>query len=427
MRNLTNILYALAVFLLIAQWPSGTNASEQPALKVGEIRVHGNHKIKPHILRREIPLKRGDIYVEETLEKAHQRIRRIPGVDYSDIRIALSPRDTLLILTIVVTEKPTFNGRPLIRRGYQNKMSFGLEIWEKNFRGESEELSGSFLLRGNTLFNAHWRNPWVGTGPRIGVNLDLFYKDYVYVYDDLGPVYTDAPIERFGGELSLFRKIGDKTHISVGGGFESEKITRFGDFPPPNRETYAIISATLLYDSRQTPIYPWNGIYLKTTAREHGLGNERVTAHEGLVDLRLFKSIFGRAVLAGHSRIRYFDGDKVPIYRRDHIGGSHTLRGYDYGSFHGYRSIVTGVEGRIPVNFSIDLPVESLILGMAFHVFADAASAWDDNNNLTVDNFHGTFGAGVVFISEGLSGLRFDYGWRLDDPGRFEFDVRMKF
>ena len=427
MRHHTNILYFVAVFLLIAPWPSGTDASEQAALRVGEIRVHGNQKIKTHILRREIPFKRGDILVEEALEKAHQRIRKIPGVDYSNIRVAISPRDSLLILTIVVTEKPTFNGRPLIQRGYQNKMSFGLEIWEKNFRGESEELSGSFLLRGNTLFNASWRNPWFGIGSRLGISLDLFYKDYVYVYDDLGPTFTDAPIERFGGEISLFRNVGDKTQISIGGGFETQKITRLGDFPVPNWETYAIVSAAFSYDSRQTPIYPWNGIYLQTIARELGPGNENVNAHEGLVDLRLFKSIFGRAVLAGHSRIHYHDGDKIPIYRRDHIGGSHTLRGYDYGSFHGYRSIVTGVEGRIPVNFSIDLPVENLLLGMAFHVFADAASAWDDNKNLTVDNFHGTFGAGVVFISEGLSGLRFDYGWRMDDPGRFEFDVRMKF
>jgi outer membrane protein assembly factor BamA len=349
----------------------------------------------------------------------------LPGVDYSNIRVALSPRDSLLILTVVVTEKPTFNGRPLIRRGYQNKVSFGLEIWERNFRGLSEELTGSFLLRGNTLFNASWHNPWIGTGPRVGLGIDLFYKDYVYVYDELGPVFTDAPIERFGGEMSLSRSFGANARLSIGGGFESAKITRQGNFPKPDWETFATVSASFLYDSRHTRIYPWNGIYLRTTAREIGQGNENVTSHEGIVDLRLFKSIFGRAVLAGHGRLHYRDGDKIPIYRRDHIGGSMTLRGYDYGSFHGYRSIVTGVEGRLPVNFSIDLPVEKVLLGMAFHLFADAATAWEDE--LSIDNFHGTFGAGVVFISEGLSGVRFDYGWRLDDPGRFEFDVMMKF
>lgn len=415
------------VLLMAVLTPGEAAASEPFALKVGEIRVHGNQKIRPHILIREIPFKRGDTYDEEKLDRAHQRIRTIPGVDYSDIRVALSPRDSLLIITVVVTEKPTFNGRPLIRRGYQNKMSFGLELWEKNFRGESEELSGLFLLRGNTLFSASWSNPWIGMGPRIGVGLELFYKDYVYVYDDMGAVFTDAPVERFGGELSLFRNLGDRTRISLGGGFESAKITRLGDFPDPDWETFASASVTLSYDSRQTLVYPWNGIYFQTVAKEIGLGNENVTAHEGIADLRLFKSVFGRTVLAGHGRLHYRDGDKIPVYRRDHIGGSQTLRGYDFGSFHGYRSFVTGVELRLPMNFSMELPVEDVLLGMAFHIFADAASAWDDDKDLSVDNFHGTFGAGVVFISEGLSGLRFDYGWRMHDPGRFEFDVTMKF
>jgi outer membrane protein assembly factor BamA len=427
MRTSLILFYLLVLFLGIALPPGGAEADEPPPLRVGEVRTHGNRMIRSHILTREIPFHRGDIYDEEKLLEARQRIQKIPGVDYSDIRVALSPRDSLLIITVVVTEKSTRNGRPLFRRGYQNKFSFGLEVWERNFRGESEELTGSFLLRGNTLFNASWRNPWIGTGPRIGAALDLFYKDYVYVYDDLGPVFTDAPIERFGGELSLFRNIGDRMIVALGGGFEAARITRLGNFPEPDWVHFATASIMFLYDSRQTRVYPWNGIYLQTVGRELGLGNETVTAHEGLVDLRLFKSIFGRAVLGCHGRLNYRDGDKIPIYRRDHIGGSQTLRGYDFGSFHGYRSFVTGMEARLPVNFSMDLPVEDVLLGMAFHLFADAASAWDDDRDLTVDNFHGTFGAGVVFISEGLSGLRFDYGWRLDDPGRFEFDVTMKF
>jgi len=427
MRYRLLLPYLLLVTFFTAL-PSGETAASDPHdLKIGEIRVHGNHRIRPYILTREIPFDIGDPYDEDKLLEAQGRIQKIPGVDYSAIRVALNPRDSLLILTVVVTEKPTFNGRPLIQRGYQNKVSFGLELWEKNFRGVSEELSGSFLLRGNTLFNASWRNPWIGTGPHIGVGMDLYYKDYVYVYDDLGPVFTDAPVERFGGELSLFRNLGDDMIVSIGGGFESAKVTRLGDFPAPDWETFGTVSVTFSYDSRHTPMYPWNGICFHASGRELGLGNEDVSSREGLVDLRLFKSLFGRTVLGGQGRLNYRDGDHIPIYRRDHIGGSQTLRGYDFGSFSGYRSLVSGVEFRIPVNFSMDLPVEDVLLGMSFHLFADAASAWDDDKDLSIDNFHGTFGAGVVFLSEGLSGIRFDYGWRLDDPGRFEFDVSMKF
>ncbi|MFH1754783.1 MAG: BamA/TamA family outer membrane protein [Candidatus Latescibacterota bacterium] len=407
---------------------SGASQAGDPfAPRIGDIRLHGNNKIRSYILLREIPFTRGDLFDEAKLDRAHQRIRAIPGVDYSNFRVAYSPRDSSLILTLIVTEKPTFNGRPLIRRGYQNKMSFGLELWEKNFRGHSEKLSASVLLRGNTLINVSWRNPWVGAGPRVGLGVNLFYKDYIYVYDDVGPLFTGAPIERYGGEVVLFRDLGSWMNISLAGGFESAKISPHGELPEPDRTTFATASLTFRYDSRRTPIYPWNGMYFEASAKELGPGSENVSCHEGLLDVRLFKSVAGRAVLAGHSCLLYRNGDKIPIYRRDHLGGAVTLRGYDYGSFHGNRSLLSGVEGRLPVNFSMNLPVEDILLGMAFHVFADAAAAWDDDDDLSSDNVHGTFGAGVVFISEGLSGIRFDYGWRLDDPGRFEFDVVMKF
>ncbi|NIM20326.1 MAG: BamA/TamA family outer membrane protein [Candidatus Latescibacteria bacterium] len=413
--------------LLIAWTPALPETSETPPFRVGQIRVYGNEKIRTHILRREIPFRRGDLFDEEELDEARSRIQKIPGVDYSEVRAAYSPRDSSIVLSIIITEKSTFNGRPLFRRGYQNKISLGLELWELNFRGRSERLSGSFLLRGNTIVTASWENPWIGTGPRVGVGVRLTYEEYKYVYGDLGKALEDASIERLHAKLRIFRKLGSRTRITLSGGIESVRSSTPGVTLEPERDTYPTVAISFVHDSRDSPTYPWNGVYFRAKGEEVGPGSETFSIHEGTADLRLFKSLAGRGVIAGHGRLRYRDGDRMPAYRREHIGGAQTLRGYDYGSFHGTRSIVSGIEGRLPLNFSRNLPIEDVLIGIAFHAFADAAVAWEDNEDLSTRNFHGTFGAGVILLAKGASGLRFDYGWRLDDPGRFEFDIGMKF
>ncbi len=427
-RRFVYVLLLGPFFALAAPGPAPGEEAGTPPLRVGKIVVYGNKRIRSYILEREIPFKSGDLFDEEKLRKARVRLRKVPGVDYSEVRVAYTPKDSSLLISVIVTEKPTFNGRPLIRRGQQNKISLGLELWEKNFRGRSEKLTGSFLLRGNTIVTASWENPWIGSVPHLGTGVNLFYKKYNYVYDDVGSAFADAPIERYGAELELFRQLGEDTRVSLSGGFESVESTVSGaTLDAEGKDTYSIVSLCLRHDSRRNPVYPWNGIFFRAVAQEIGWGNETVSIREETADLRLYKSLFGRGIIAGHGWLRYRDGDRIPFYRREHIGGSQSLRGYDYGSFHGTSSIVTGIEGRLPINFSMNLPAEDMLLGFAWHAFADAATAWENDKNLSLQNFHGSFGVGVILLSLSSSGFRFDYAWRLDGPGRFEFDIGMKF
>jgi outer membrane protein insertion porin family len=396
-------------------------------LRIKDIRIYGNTRIRSFILRREIPFQHGDTLDDAKLAEARKRLRRVPGVDYSDLAVSYQPQDSSVSLTLIITERSTFNGRPLIQRGQQNKMSFGLELWDKNFRGRSETLSGFFLLRGNTMAGLLWENPWLGGGPRLGAGLDLWYKKYLYVYDDAGPRFRDASIEWFGSSLRLFYEPGRAGRITLAGGFETVQSPVAGMTVSDDRDTYAALSVNYRLDSRSDPVYPFDGVYVEAGAEEIGAGQSRISVHETRLDLRTLRSLWDRGIVAVQGRILHRDGDPVPLYYRQHLGGSRTLRGFDFGSFHGASSIVTSVEGRLPVNFSRAYPASQVLLGLAWHLFADAGMAWDRDRDLAVRNFHGSFGVGGYLFSKAGSGLRLDYGWRLDGPGRFELDIGMKF
>ena len=426
---LKRFLILSCLFLCLADVPvrAGEPALPYYPLRIKDIRIFGNDHIHSYILLRAIPFALADTLDDTKLAQAHDNIRRVPGVDYSDINVSYLPRDSSITLTLMITERSTFNGRPLYQRGQQNKFSFGLELWEKNFRGHSETLSGFFLLRGNTVAGLLWENPWLGSGPRVGAGLDFWYKKYLYVYDDAGPVYRDASIERFGSRFRLFYEPGGNGRITLAGGVETVHSPVSGLTVEDGRDTYATVSVNYRYDSRSDHIYPFQGLYIETGAEEVGPGSNRISVHEAKVNLRAFQNLGSRSIVALQGRLRHRDGDPIPIYRREHLGGSRTLRGFEYGKFHGASSIITSLEGRLPINFSKERPASDVLLGFAWHLFADAGTAWDRNQDLAIRNFHGSFGVGCLLFSKAGNGLRLDYGWRLDGPGRFELDVGMKF
>lgn len=421
--------YSLLFFAVTVLVPATALASSTGAGRTysGPLRIYGNETTKTYIIEREIPFSPGDPFDLARFNAARRRIANLPGIDYVDMHAFYTGPDSTLAITVFVTEKPAIEGKFRFERGYQDKMSWGVTMVHSNFRGRNEKLRGSFLLRGNQVYEGSWENPWVGTHHRIGVGLKGYYHDYRYVYADAGPSLSDAPIQCFGGELVLFLSRGGTSRVFTTVGFESVDGGVAGVTLEPGGDQYATVSAGFVADSRDSARYPWRGVYLEAIAREIGPGQDAFNIFEGTVDARAFLPVLGRTVVAAHSRLAWRDGDRIPIYRRDHIGGAETLRGYDYGSFHGTNSLVGGVEYRIPLNFSRSDPMEHLLLGLGLHLFADAAAAWENRESLDGDLFHTGYGAGLSFLNRNVPGLRFDFGWHDGSDMHFEFAVGMKF
>lgn len=426
MRPFPSLIVCLTALVAAASTvPTPVRSVEE--FRTGAIRIYGNKKIKSYIIRRAIPLKTGEPFTSTGLDQSREKLRALPGIDYSEIRVAHSPDYLTLNLSVIITEKSARSGTLLIERGYQNKMSFGVTAEERNFRGRSERVHASVLLRGNRVIEAGWANPWLG-GTRVGLALDGHFKSYRYVYDDVAPPLRGAQVKRWGGLIELSRTLGG-TGLTMAGtlGYEDVSGAVAGLTVDADGDRHVSVGARLTHDNRDEPVFPWSGARVSAGIRRVAVGDDAAALTEGSVHASAFHSVASRLVLALSAGYTGRDGANIPAYRREHLGGARTLRGYDYGSFNGVSAVVGTVECRMPLNFSPSRSVGDVLAGISTHVFVDAATAWESGESLSADRLRGTFGLGVALLSTDLPGIRLDYGWHPESSGRLEVDVGMKF
>ncbi|MCG8516178.1 MAG: BamA/TamA family outer membrane protein, partial [Halanaerobiales bacterium] len=97
------------------------------------------------------------------------------------------------------------------------------------------------------------------------------------------------------------------------------------------------------------------------------------------------------------------------------LGGSETLRGYDYGSFSGNNLLLLKVEYRFPIvdNFT----------GV---VFADGGNTWDELAEIELGELHYSLGLGIR-MNTPIGMIRLDYGFDEEGSGQTHFSIGHSF
>ncbi|MBI5206185.1 MAG: BamA/TamA family outer membrane protein [Candidatus Firestonebacteria bacterium] len=123
------------------------------------------------------------------------------------------------------------------------------------------------------------------------------------------------------------------------------------------------------------------------------------------IDLRYFKTIFMKNVIAGRFSGGYSGGDPCYLYRYD-LGGGAKLRGYYNNRFRGKKFYLTQGEYRL-----------AIIKNISFVLFAELGDITDSN----FKSAKKTYGYGLRFglPPDYLMKLRFDYGISEDQSGLF--------
>ncbi|MBI4720755.1 MAG: hypothetical protein HY770_05970 [Chitinivibrionia bacterium] len=399
----SRILISAACFGLCGAHASASSAgSDATRLQAKEIRIFGNENIKPYIIERALPFKAGDYFDADMIERARADVRRIPGIDYSEIRVGFVPYDSSTVVSVVVTEKTALTGHLLIGRGYEDKISFGLKALNRNLRGRSETVELQALFRGNTVLQAGWQNPWIGGPLRLGIGIRAYYRKYHYAYDDLGASFEGAEIEASGARLSVSRPLGTFQSVALEGGIETVASPVEGVTLDGERDSYGIAAVVFRRDSREESLFPWNASYIEARAELAGPGDESLSVFEGSIDARAYIGLLSKAALALQGVFRAREGDRIPPYRREQ-------------------------EYRFPFNFSRDEPVELLLIGASLHLFAETAAAWEKDERFSSGMLHGSFGLGISLFAPNSTGFRCDYAWHTKSSGRLDFDVGLRF
>jgi len=419
------------------------NITEGTKSYINKINIGGNVKTDDKVLRRELAIAPGDEF-NTVLVDASQR--RLENLRYFS-EVSVLPSDTgrrgYKDITVNVTETST--GSVNFGAGFSSIDSLVgfLDLEQTNFdvKNPPSFTGGGQKFRLGLKYGTRRRDfqmslvePWF-MDQRLSVGGDLFYRDLYFLSDDYdqrnlgGAIHARKPI----GEHAYVRAEYKLQDIKIHGIDEdaSEAIrSEEGSF------IQSQIALEIVHDTRDSFTLPRAGHKIEFGTNFSGsfLGGDVEVYGVSLAGIQYFSLPFD-TILSVEGRVNVTDawgnGDRVPIFERNFLGGANNLRGFDY------RDVGPKDENQEPLGggTSAYMTVEytfPLIDRVRGAVFYDAGFVNMDAFDYSASDYNSNFGAGLrLFLPVGL--IRLDFGIPLeadefnDSNGKFNFNIGYRY
>lgn len=388
---------------------TGKLTVELRAARVAQIDIVGNEKTQDHVIEREVTFATGDVLNREQVRRTIQRISMLGFFD--DVGAQFFETDDPDELRIVLNLEERKTGLASFGAGYSNMDGFVgyVEVADENFlgRGQRANLRWEFG-RHRSAYDVGFHEPYfLGTPTSLGFNLYNRTREW----ETQGEERTDRQI---GGDITVGRPLGDFTRGSLRYKMESwnEKVTG-GPESDGSTRSVTISSRT---DTTNHPFSPTEGFRSRLAFEQAG-GFMGGTTHFNKYEAD-YSTYFKLGQRDGQAlALRGMWGQVVgrgpedlPSRENFFVGGSDTLRGYDFGEFVGTSMFVVNTEFRFPIIDSIEGAV-----------FADFGHAFQPGESINLRDLKAGYGVGVRFDTP-LGIMRIDYGIG-DDGGRTYFSL----
>jgi len=416
-------LFALLFLFLVCGFPAVATAQDSLQAAEGkiikEIRLEGLKRTKEYIITRELISAVGDPLRQENLDKEIQRLERLDV--FSDLSIKTEIEAGEVILTYILVE--TFPILPSIglKISDENGVSVGGGVKVPNLGGKDVFFSGRVLFGGSKEAEVLLQNPWV-TGNHLGYALEYYHRErdnlitnsyeianeiYLRVGSHLGEIW------RWGGSFESINIKSDKpgSTLSPDG---IDFTTRFGGY-------FGIDNRDAVPDTRSGW---WSEISLAGDVR---IFKNSPKFGQLDVDIRRYQPLpfWDRHNLAIFSLMTLRTGEvgkEIAPWQVFGIGGTNTVRGWEFAARKGKNQFINTVEYRITLFEPrlINLPFKIKYRG-GVHValFGDLGIGWDTWDQFHRKNFIGGVGAGVRLLLPIVGVLRIDFGWGQEGKGVF--------
>ena len=309
-----------------------------PRVTIEDVEIVGLEHTRPRVVARETRIRSGDLYSPGRIEKAMQRVRRLPFVEeISEPALVVLGSDRYnLLFNVKEARSNTFDGVVGYLPGAQ---------------GEKGQVTGLMHLEFQNLFGTarkariHWEQP-----TRDRQALEFYYEE---------PWILSFPFNLW---LDFRQEIVDTLYLTRGisGGViwpALEILTLKGSLfreevlpDSAGRRDLGLYRAEtsggaleLEYDTRNVPENPTAGLYYRSYASVSRKEYESTAPHSSL-DLRRYETdgdwsvrIIGRQILNLQIHGRHLQSDEKPISLPDlyRLGGAQSLRGYREDQFAG--------------------------------------------------------------------------------------------
>jgi outer membrane protein insertion porin family len=393
----------------------------------GRIEISGNAKTRDKVIRRQLKVIEGARYSKANLERSVGNLRRLDYFDEVEMDTRKGKAADRMDVDIKLKEKATrFISAGA---GFSTADQFFLQgqVAEKNLFGRGQNLSFQAALGSKSnRFTLKFTEPWL-----FDIPLSATIESYNWSRD-----YEEFTKDSIGGKLSLSYPVWDRTRLYLSYTYDDAKVKDVSDSAAEEiREQSgtlltSAVSATLRRDSR-------DHTFLTTRGSDNSLmvdyAGGALGGDAGYVKTVFNSSwyfpLFWKCVGFLHGKTGYIgetDGE-VPIFERFYLGGINSIRSFDSGDV-SPRDPETN--DRIGGNKMVLFNTEFLFplveqQGIRGVLFFDAGNAYDDGDNIELNDLKYAVGYGIRWFSP-MGPLRLEWGYN-PDPDKGEEKSKWQF
>jgi len=440
---------SLKIFFLILIFYLPVNAQQEDTLYyegnysviIDSIIITGNEITKEFVILRELTFGMGDTLNPKLASFNRERIYSL-GI-FNEVKLKPANVDDKNILIVEVEESWYIYPIPFIRlkdRDWE-KISYGMAVSLKNFRGRNETLSGLIAFGYDPSFSFSYLNP------------NLVYKHDLFLQTVLGhntstnksstaeELHGESFEQKiyfgqftFGKRFGLYHRFALKTGYNyVETPFYIEGINASDS----RIDRTVMIGAFYSYDTRDLAQYPSSGIYAFVNYELKGFGINGINYRVGNLDFREYRKFFNMLTAKWRFAIRHTAGD-VPYYDYSYLGYSERIRGYFHnGEREGNDRFIGSVELNYPVIeetrinlYFIPLLPKSLLsyrVALISELFVDTGTTRLQGEPLTIKNFDTGYGGGLSILFLPYFVMRLELAFNDRGESEWIFDIGASF
>ena len=409
------ILFVLPAFIL-AQVISNSDAPYGKPVK--KINITGLGKTKRYIVSRELLTKVGEPCLKRNLNEDFARLDILDI--FSEIQIKPKLNGDSVIVDYSFVE--TFNLLPVVavQINDENGISAGGGVKIPNLFGRAIYLSARALFGGATTVEVNLSQPWL-TWDRFGYTLDYYHRDRLNKGANFHEI-ADETYLKFHKSISQYWKVGINLDALIIKSDVSGKT-----LSPSNMDHVYRSGVYFGQDTRDAYMDTRNGWWNEIAyTREMKIFNSNSDFYQIDIDIRRYIPLmWDRQSFALFSLLTLRSGTvgkNIADWQQFNLGGTNTVRGWDFAYHRGKNQFINTLEYRYTVIKPrlVRLPLHfNIKTGLQIALFADYGAVWDEKKEFAANNFLFGYGIGFRFFMPIVGVLRVDIGWGEKGKGAF--------
>ncbi|MBI9035736.1 MAG: hypothetical protein JEZ03_14845 [Bacteroidales bacterium] len=449
-------LLLLGIFSLFTVRLFATNLDHSnDSITIDRIIIIGNEKTREHVIIRELTLLQGEKYTADELEfkitDSEEHLRNIELFNFVDIQQVIAYQDSNQVnLFVKLTERWYIWPVPLIESADRNinawweqknfsRLSYGMDLQLRNFRGRRETLHLKFLTGYDQNFALIYEIPYLKLNKKYGMNVEMsFIQNHAVHYQTLD---NEALYFRLENEIVqrnfsaawefIYRNnIYQQHEFSVGFShlnFNDSLIFDQPEFTFNNRSQIDYLSFRYLYkhDHRNYRSYPTKGYYFDVELKKNGIGllqKQGLNASSVKIDARKFWQLNPYLFLSG-GVIGFVASKDSPFFMNYGLGDLRNIvRGYENAVIDAnvYGLLKSNVKIKLFENTDTNLKIthtdkfDRMHYTFFLNVYSDLGYTQNEHTNVDFRNsFQNTwlmgYGLGLDFVTYYDKVFRLEY------------------